>query len=339
MDLDTTFYKGSDNKPAAIFIHGLGMDKAIWASPSSSRILGGSFPLKTLLGKRPSVKYSGLYKDASKKASSRFSTGEQPDNIQTLFDDLRLKGHTVITWSQKRPAGPIDSVVPELEEIVRDANRMTNAGIILIGHSRGGLIARRHLSLTRDSSIRALVTISTPHKGSSIARIANYLSPIVPVIEPLFSTLYKGTLSFTIRRILEFLRSRALKELLPGSNFLKSLKDGPFDGVYYISVGGTNPTLLTFYRWRLDAVRGGKSHRRVLRPDELFSIPDIFEKLIPKDIYPEEIKKGKGDGLVSAESSRIPWCNEHYNFELNHAAILFDEGIRAMLAKAIDSIS
>ena len=296
MNLETVCHEGNLDKPAIIFIHGLGMDKAIWVNPSNSRILGGMFPLKILLNKIPS--------------------DERPYNLQTLFDDLRLKEYPVITWSQRRPASPINSAVSELSEIVKIAYNLTKAGVILIGHSRGGLIGRKYL-LKKDQSIIGLITISTPHKGSSVARVANYLTPVVSILNPLFPVKDKGTRSFAIKRIFEFLRSRALKELLPESRFLKSMKDGPLDWVNYISVGGTNPTLFNLYN---------------------FSFPDIFEKVIPENLYPEELKKGRGDGLVSAESSKIPWSHEHYNFELNHAEILFDEGVRDMLVKAIDRI-
>lgn len=295
MKLDIIFHKGSDDMPAAVFIHGLGMNKDIWANPSSSRILGGIFPLITLLGKR----------------------AEQPGGIQTLFDDLRLRGLNVITWSQKRPAGPIDSVVPELEEIVKIARGLTRSGVILIAHSRGGLIGRKYLQ-KKDGSVRGFITISTPNKGSTVAQVAGYLSPLVSMLNPLFPEGDKGTLSFSVKRILEFLKSRALKELLPESNFFKSLADGPNDGIYYASAGGTNPTLFSYRH---------------------FSFPDVFEKIIPENLYPEEMKKGKGDGLVTADSSKLPWSEEHHNFECNHAEILFDEDARDMLVGVIDRIS
>lgn len=297
MKLDIVSHQGSDDKPAIVFIHGLGMDKYIWVNPSNSRILGGMFPLKILLGKK--------------------SSEEQLGDIHTLFDDLKAKGYSIITWSQRRPAGPIDSAVSELKEIVKTAHKMTKSGIILIGHSRGGLIGRKYL-LKKDKSIKGFITISTPHKGSTVARIAKYLSPLVSMINPLVPNGDKGTLSFSIKRILEFLKSRALKELLSGSNFFKSLQDGPYDWISYTSVGGTNPTLFSIYN---------------------FSFPDVFEKVIPENLYPEEMKKGRGDGLVSAESSKIPWCNEHYNFDLNHAEILFDEGVRGILVKTVDRIT
>jgi len=295
MKLDVVFHKGSDRKPAVVFIHGLGMNKDIWVNPINSSILGGQFPLRVLLKK--------------------MFSGEEAVP-ETSYDDLVRRDYSVITWSQKRPAGPIDSVISELDEIVKIADGMTKAGIVFIGHSRGGLIGRKYLQ-EKERPVKGLLTISTPHKGSSIAGIAKYLSP-------LFSTLYslipdgdKGTLSFSVRRVFDFLRSKALKELLPGSKFFRSLKDGPLEGIYYASVGGTNPTLFTFHD---------------------FSFPDAFEKIIPGNIYPEEMKKGRGDGLVSAASSEISWGEEHHNFDRNHAEILFDEDARAMVVRIIEKI-
>jgi pimeloyl-ACP methyl ester carboxylesterase len=295
MKLDTAFSEGDHGKPAVVFVHGLGMNKDIWVEPSDARILAGQFPLNILLG--------------------RGFLGEQ-SICRTLYDDLRQRGHSVMTWSQKRPAGPIDSVIPELDEVLKIAQGMTRRGIILIGHSRGGLIGRKYL-LKRGGPIRCLITISTPHKGSSIAGISKYLSPIVSMLDPLVPAGDKGTLSFSVKRIFDFLRSRALKELLPGSHFFKSLEDGPFDGIHYASVGGTNPTLFTYRN---------------------IPFPDALEKIIPDSLYPDEMKKGCGDGLVTAESSKMAWSDEHYNFECNHAGILFDVRVRDVLGKAVARI-
>jgi pimeloyl-ACP methyl ester carboxylesterase len=298
MKLDIVSHQGNRDKPAVVLIHGLGMDKNIWINPSDSRVIAGTFPLTILVNKRVS--------------------GEQPEPLHTLFDDLKAKDYGLITWSQKRPAGPMDSVVQELREVTINARGITDSGIILIGHSRGGLIGRKYL-LSKDMSVKGLITIATPHRGSSIAKLSQYISPLISLIDPVIPGAgLKGERTFAIRRIVEFLRSRALKELLPESSFFRSLNDEPSEQVYYASVCGTNPTLFNFHG---------------------VSFPDIFEKIIPENLYPEEMKRGKGDGLVSARSSMFPWDTEHYQFECNHAEILFDTCVRDRVGDLIDRIS
>jgi pimeloyl-ACP methyl ester carboxylesterase len=297
MKLDIVLNKGDNNKPAVVFIHGLGMDKNIWSDPAKSRILGGMFPLRILLNK--------------------ISFDETPENIRTLFHDLQSRGYTVITWSQKMPAGPMDFAVSELSEIEELAGGLSKKGVILVGHSRGGLIARKYL-MTNTKDVRGLYTISTPHFGSAIARIGEYLSPLGSMIAPLVPSGKIGLLAGAIKRTADFLRSGAFLELLPESDFFRTLNDGPLTGLSYASFGGTSPTLFNLYN---------------------ISFPDVFEKIIPANFYPEELKKGRGDGLVSAESSKFPWAHEHHDVHYNHAEILFQEAIRTGLIKIIENIT
>jgi len=337
MPLKTTIYQFQNNRPAVIFIHGLGMDQNIWLNPAESRALAGEFPVTTLLSKKPRPSESKLRKKKPKEDVPKISFGEPPDILQTLFYDLKQKGYTVVTWSQKRPAAPIGDAVHELKEVVENTRTLTKAGIILVGHSRGGLVGRKYL-IERDRSIRGLITIATPHQGSYLAKLGTYLSPLARLLLPLFSDEEKGTVSFAIKRISEFLRSEALKELLPESALIQSLQDGPCEWVSYVTIGGTNPTLFSLYKWKWDAVREGDLKRWFLRPVRLFSIPDIFEKLVPSNLYPDELKKGKGDGLVSAERSRIPWGNEQYLFNLNHMQLLFDKNVRETVVREIEKM-
>ncbi|NWF76462.1 MAG: hypothetical protein HXY53_07850 [Nitrospirae bacterium] len=294
--LDTSIYRGDEKKPAVVFIHGMGMDKNIWIAPTESRILGGKFPLSVLLNKSLLERLSG--------------------NLQTSFEDLKVRGYPVITWSHRRPTGLINSVVNELLEILKIAKSLTKNGIILIGHSRGGLVGRKYL-MRQDKLIKGIITISTPHKGSSIAKVAKYTTALVKIINPFIPPGEKGTIRFAIKKIFEFLQSRALRELLPESKIFKSLNYSQLNGIYYMSIGGTNPTLFCINN---------------------LLFPDIFEKIIPESLYPDEMKKGIGDGLVTAESSIIPGTREHHNFELNHAEILFDEEVRKLVVEAIMNI-
>ena len=167
MRMEVIVHTGDRKKPALIFIHGLGMDKNIWSDPANSRVLGGMFPMSILLNKN-------TFPAPKDKIASP---------CETLFHDLRSRGYPVVTWSQKRPAGPMDLAVSELDEIVGIARGLTETGIVLIGHSRGGLIARKYL-MTNAQDVRGLITISTPHKGSSVAKIGEYLSPLGSLVAP-----------------------------------------------------------------------------------------------------------------------------------------------------------
>jgi len=338
MNYSKTVFRGRENKSAFIFIHGLGMDKQIWVNPLESRILAGAFPVTALVSRKPQPRDLGISEYKPKGSFPRFSIGEHPDDLRTLFHDLWEKGYTVVAWSQREPGAPMESAVNELKTIVEETRTYTKAGIILVGHSRGGLVGRKYL-MGKDRSIRGLVTISTPHKGSSLARVSKYLLPLTKILSPFFSEKEKGKVSFVIKKMSEFLRSQALKELLPGSAYIRSFDDEPCAWVSYVTIGGTNPSLFSLYRWKWKTVRENVHLKWFLKPEELFSFPGIFEKVLPFKFYPEEIQEGKGDGLVSLESSQLPWRAEHYVFHLNHTEILFDKDARATLIDAIEKMT
>ena len=292
-DLDTVSFPGNRHLPSIVFIHGLGMDMNIWVSPAQARVLGGLFPLEIMVGS--------------------YASGT-PRVLQTLFHDLKGRGHPVITWSQRGASEMISAVVPELAAIAGMAQKMSDAGIILVGHSRGGLIARKYL-LKTDNMVKGLITISTPHRGSALAKIGQYMAPLASLLSPLVNKDSKNTIPRALKRISEFLASEALQELLPASPFFQTLGDSPLPGVSYVSAGGTKPMLFS---------------------RSPFSFPGLFEKIIPEQLFPDEMKVGKGDGLVSAESSKMPCANEHFYFACNHAEILFDQDARDTLVRALD---
>lgn len=287
--------------PACVFVHGLGMDRTIWTSPGRSRILGGLFPLSVLLGGYP--------------------------RLRTLYHDLRDMGFTVAAWSQCRPSGPIEAAIEELLQVTDYAGSFVSSGLVLVGHSRGGLVVRGAMAALSKAPkappIRALVTLSAPHEGSTMARWPLLLSPLAPALARLLppsgakpGAKGKASLKEAMRRIIAFLESTGVKELLPGSDFLRELRNvRPPGRPYCLSAGGTDPSLFT--------VAG------------LLSFPDGLISLLPKRAVPEEIKPGKGDGLVSLKSSVLPFADEHLEFHVNHAAMLVDPAARQAVAERI----
>jgi hypothetical protein len=66
---------------------------------------------------------------------------------------------------------------------------------------------------------------------------------------------------------------------------------------------------------------------RKMHPRKLLTIPDSLLKFMPSSAIPEEITPGKGDIMVTARSSALPWASEHYNLKANHFTILWDKKV------------
>jgi pimeloyl-ACP methyl ester carboxylesterase len=284
--LDVSIHEGRATGPLVVFVHGLGMNRLIWTEPFSARVMGGLFPLKSLL--------------------------KGYDISGTLYHDLRKEGCSVAAWSQRRPVGPAGEAVKEMALVMEELRKVKHKGVVLIGHSRGGLVARKFMELhpgeLKDLGIKAVVTLSTPHGGSDLAKWAVFLSPLAAALKPFVPEAEHGRLSSAMRRTLSFLESRGVKELLPGSEFLSSFVDKGPEGVYCLSAGGTDPALV--------------------RVPGVMPLPESLERLLPESVLPEEMRRGKGDGLVSARSAKLPFAREHMDFFVNHAAMAVDRGVR-----------
>lgn len=284
-DLTIIFHPGDSDKPLVIFIHGMGMDANMWADPAQARVLGGKYPLRVLLNDL---------------------------ELKTSFHDLRDLGYPVLAWSQKRPSGSSLIAEKELDELVESYGGYAQSGIILIGHSRGGLIARRYLQDHPDI-VEAVITIAAPHKGSSMAKWAVYISPLTTALKTIMDLSDKDIRS-AMHRVLNFLSGQDIREMLPGSDFLMGLSAGRTEDVSVISIGGTDPSMVK--------IAGT-------------SLPQLLAKVVPDSLIPDELTDGKGDGMVSAESAVYPGGDEHRNFHAHHAALIFNREVRDYILQKV----
>ena len=308
MELDVTIHKGDSDNPVVIFIHGLGVDKNFWIDPMETRILAKNVPLKTFAARR--------HRPCLIQKRPKLTFGKIPEKINNIWAVLKNHGFSVVCWSQRRPVGPVSLAVEELVEIVRRTTRLfPGQPVALIGHSRGGLIARKFME-RKPQGIKALITLASPHAGSSLSRIGKYIAPLSPILKKMLPKETHGTVSGVIKNVNDLVQGKALKELLPGADFLRDLKDGPLKGVRYISFGGKKTGLLTLYRW--------KRHDNRMYPEPLLLIPDSVIKFIPDSICPDELMPGKGDFMVTAESSVLPWAERHYDLNANHISITWN---------------
>jgi hypothetical protein len=128
----------------------------------------------------------------------------------------------------------------------------------------------------------------------------------------------------------DFLESKGLKELLPGSEFFKNLKDSPSRGIAYLSFGGRKTKLLTVYKW--------KKKDDKMYPVPLFTIPDSLINILPPSIIPDEVIPGRGDFMVTAKSSVLPWAEEHHDLNANHITITWNRKVIARVIEILEMI-
>jgi pimeloyl-ACP methyl ester carboxylesterase len=307
--LDISIHKGLTGKPVVIFIHGLAVDKDIWIKPLNTKIFAENIPLKYIAASSP---------EAGASTQKRtITTGVIPDSIDTLWSVLGDEGYNLVCWSQRRPVGPISVAVEDLRELTEKVKGLfPESPLTLIGHSRGGLIARKFMEV-KHPEIRALITIASPHEGSSLSNIGKYLSPLQGVIKNILPRETHGTVTQVLKRISDLIEGNVLKELMPGSEFFRQLGDTASKDITYLSFGGYKTELINIYRWEKGDTKKG--------PKKLLTIPDSLLKFIPASAVPDEIKPGKGDIMVTAKSSVLPWASDHYNLKANHFTILWDK--------------
>jgi len=319
MEFDATIHKARADRPVVIFIHGLGNDKSIWLDLLNTKMFAQNLPVKIFAARRP--------KPCQAKNKKKFTIGDIPEKIDGLWAALKKREYNLVCWSQNRPAGPIGAAVEELKQVMEITRRVfPKKPVAFICHSRGGLVARK-LMERRMPEVKALITVATPHHGSSLALLGKYLKPLSTAVKTAIPKNNLGPVSNVLRRFNELIEGPAAKELLPDSDFFKKLSDEPDGGIRYLSFGGTSIRMLTVYKCEV--------RDRNIYPRTFLIIPDSLIKVLPAAMLPDEITPGKGDIMVSAKSSILPWAGSHYDVPANHLSILWH---RRTIAKTVETL-
>lgn len=323
--VDFTFVEGMRTSPLVVFVHGLGMDKNVWVDPGRSRILGGTLPLTTCIARKPRGKAA-----VAGPRSAAVTIGDRPRNVSTLFQVLGSRGFHAVSWSQRRPVGPLSAAIEELDALLRRHRKFAGNGIVLIGHSRGGLIARGY-ALGAPAGVNAVITLGTPFRGSTVARWADLLARTIGLLTPLWRSLEGSLAKTATKRLRELIESVAVQELLPDSPCLGPLRKPLHSGTRSLCLAGTNPHLFSLYRIR--AVRSADRGRTVTEPVRIFSFPESLDVVMP-----DELKRGRGDGLVSKESAILKSADVSGTHPLNHVGLLFSQAIHRKVLQFIDDV-
>jgi pimeloyl-ACP methyl ester carboxylesterase len=255
----------------------------------------------------------------------------QKDNRQLLTEPLR------------ELRGILDAI-----DIDKRFDSVRGRRIVLLGHSRGGILARMmlvELAVTRApilSRINTCITLHSPNQGSTLANTALVLAAIVaswrttgiPLVPLELQGLALELLEGLLNRIVDEAGAPAYADFMVGSPTLLLLSAAePVPGVSYFTFGGTRPVLVNLRGWAFTP------ESALLLPHiPPFHWSTIYVPLMPLPppgaIPVPELLEG-GDVLVNSAMTRLPFALHRDNY-LNHAEALWDEGLKSQVLSILN---
>jgi len=338
-------WKGAKGKPILILIHGFGATEKTWTNPYEEFLAKGKISFDYVLADyrgRPSPPYFPFGKLRNYCLSTplrRFSSRPPP-----LWDVLKDRGYNLVTWSQRQPYGPVAMAGEELNGIMEETEVIFGGGrrLILVGHSRGGLVARKWIQdhPHQKGRIDGVILMACPNRGSRLADVADLFAKGIKAVGrfmPKDLSLNRGRiflrLSTFYEEIAGLFKGVALGELRPNSPFILGLRRKELEEqrscIRYLNLVGTSTVFTKLYR--ISTYDIGE-----LR--EVTSLIDSLPKMIPTVIMPEEIVDKKGDGLVSKGRAMIAWMGpgSYKEFHVNHLRMLIDLDVRREIIQFLE---
>ena len=161
-------------RPAVLLVHGLNQTaEKSWIQPSKS-MLWEAAGIPSALNWRehpePRIQRRGDYHDGPNVGIFKIGTSDRIENVDqySWFDFLSELDLTVAAWTQ--PGAKIADAYPSALEAYRNLAELTQGPIVLLGHSRGGLIIRKLLKEGGDMTrVGMVITLNSPHHGSEMA--------------------------------------------------------------------------------------------------------------------------------------------------------------------------
>jgi pimeloyl-ACP methyl ester carboxylesterase len=260
------------------------------------------------------------------------------------------------TVSFSNPEASVKNLSKELEKLIELVLDLTGTeSVILIGYSYGGLIGRQYLvDRINDHKVKRLVTIGTPHLGSSYAYIWKVKKSVLHMYEELLKMerddeKNTSSIDFYIDHIvyssqLEFweklLKNIELLEKEIGINFdsdaiydLLPTNVDPFFNNNFFDFLNTGPNCLTQIE--------NSPHPTDVEYISIISQVDIHKEFSKGNVVAvmELFRKGislysggdffqEGDGVVSTKSqniSNVPWFKKNIKHSISNTILLETE--------------
>ncbi|MFQ6078488.1 MAG: alpha/beta hydrolase, partial [Thermodesulfobacteriota bacterium] len=289
-------WKGAKQKPILILIHGFGATEKSWTNPYEEFLGRGKISFDYVLADyrvRPSFPYFpfGKFRNYCLSTPLRRFSSRPP----ALWDVLKDREYNLVTWTQCKPYEPIGLAVEELNRIVEESKVIFGRGrrLMLIGHSRGGLVARKWIQdhPAKRGRIDGLILLACPNGGSRLADVADFFARGVRGIGRFIPSELSSDRGRIFPRLLAFyeeiaglFKGVALEELRPHSSFILGLKHKELEEkrshIPYLNLVATSTVFTKLYRISTHDIGG-------LR--EVSSFIDSLPKMIPPVMMPDEI--------------------------------------------------
>ena len=190
---DLDFTPGDPNKPLVLLLHGNGGNKDHMVNPAVTTYnydFRGALPADREIGWSwyPGVGIWSVVPD-------------QPKDVVGWRQAVQQAGYRTAAYSQVGPRDLLAPAVQELGDVMTHLRvRYPGTPVVLLAHSRGGLLARKFLKDNAANSalvgsIAGLITLHSPHHGSTLANVANTLNTVVTalsMVNPVLASVMSG---------------------------------------------------------------------------------------------------------------------------------------------------
>ena len=348
--------------PLVILLHGLGGDVRDMTNPAASVQAGFAFNRAATFS--PYTDRGFNFTPPPLPISGFFI-----DPLTTSLTSWRsaLNGAGLSTAAYSQSGSTIAADVAELTALATgplSTGPYAGLRIALVGHSRGGVLARAFLTSARTNPalaaflprVTSCITLHSPHLGSGLVNAALGVDALVARVQGAFAAMGIPSPA-PLASIRAFTTNPTRAELAIGSGVLAAIAAGePLPGVGYHTFGGTSTVFarvwanvftpdsalpLPFFPFPFFhhgttpiPIAVPLDVRSVIPQAVLFPTPVMLELVTAATLLAAstpEVAPGFGDILVAAGRAHLPFSATSINNPLNHAEALWDPTLQGQV--------
>lgn len=265
-----------------------------------------------------------------------------PGDGRTSWRDALLEaGYSTLSYRQTAPLGTLE---PNVEQLLRVASgalstddRLRRLPLVVLAHSRGGLLARAFLDRAAGEPmlrgvldrVERVITLHSPHQGSGLAGLTVRMDATARRLQTLVGSL--GLRPAVLAALCALSASPAVAELAPGSPLLRSLaRRTPPSGIEWHTFAGTSADLGRM-RALLEAPGDdapSPAPTRIARTRGLGEVLGVLDRLA---LLTPALRDGEGDLVVADACARLPFATSHSVNPLTHIEALWDARLHAQV--------